>query len=480
MVKSPRGQESLLVFSDVHLGSDLNDCGPATLRRTSSIDADLIALLAHYRSEPAPNGLWRVVIAGDFIDFIGMSITSAGDLATPLTDEERAHGLGSGEDHSREKLRRVAIRHAEVFAELAAFVAGGHALTLIHGNHDIELHWDGVKQDFRDVLLRHAEAAGPVDRDAFLSRIEFQPWFFYRDGVAYIEHGHQYDPFCSTAHVMAPLSPLDPRRVARGFSDVLLRYVVRPTRGMTEHGHERFGMAHYIAFGIQLGISGMVRLGVRFVRAIIELFRLRSAHLSQASHRLRVEHEKRIGQLARVTRVGKKRLKKLLSLQALPITTTVSGIMASLLLDRIALTIGGILAMAAVAIAASFYPLVLFALAAVLAAWVLVHRQLARRRTVDPAATMVERAAQLSRLFPAAFVVMGHTHVPVERPAGDATYINLGSWAEEEPVEGAAPMETPTRAARTHVVIHIDESGPKAHLRTWDPLARTVRATSTQ
>ena len=31
--------------------------------------------------------------------------------------------------------------------------------------------------------------------------------------------------------MMAPLSPLDPRRIARGFTDVFLRYVVRPTRG---------------------------------------------------------------------------------------------------------------------------------------------------------------------------------------------------------------------------------------------------------
>jgi hypothetical protein len=153
----------------------------------------------------------------------------------------------------------------------------------------------------------------------------------------------------------------------------------------------------------------------------------------------------------------------------------VSGIMASLLLDRMALTLGGLLALVAVAVAASFYPTILFALAGVLAAWVLVHRHLAGRRKVDPAATMVERAAQLSRLFPAAFVVMGHTHVPAERPAGDATYINLGSWAEEEPVEGASPMETPTRAARTHVVIHVDDAGAKAHLRTWDAVAGVAR-----
>ena len=104
--------ETLLVFSDVHLGSDLNDCSTNTVRRSSAIDQDLVALLSHYRKEPMPNGRWRIVIAGDFIDFIGMSITSKDALGTELTAEEREHGLGNAEDHAREKLRRVAVRHA--------------------------------------------------------------------------------------------------------------------------------------------------------------------------------------------------------------------------------------------------------------------------------------------------------------------------------------------------------------------------------
>jgi UDP-2,3-diacylglucosamine pyrophosphatase LpxH len=471
----PSAHESLLVFSDVHLGSDLNDCTPRTVQRTVSIDRDLVALLAHYRKEELPRGRWRVVIAGDFIDFIGMSIRSEAELGTALTDEERAHGLGSAEAHSREKLRRVATRHADVFRELAGFVRDGHALTLIHGNHDIELHWDGVKEDLRAILLRHAEELGAVDKLAFLERIEFQPWFFYRDGVAYIEHGHQYDPFCATEHVMAPLSPLDPRRVARGFSDVLLRFVVRPTRGMTEHGHEAFGMAHYVAFGARLGLSGMGRLGMRFVRAIGELFSLRRAHLSAASKLLRTEHERRVAKLATATRGGLERLQALLRLQAIPISHTVSGIMASLLLDRAALACAAVMALAVLGAFALWNPPVLLGVIAVLATWLLVHRHLSGRRKVDPTTTLTERAAQLSHLFPAAFVVMGHTHVPTETPAGDSTYINLGSWAEEEPLPDADPMAVPSPAARTHVVIHVSEDGARAELRTWDGGAALFR-----
>src|SRR5438105_2791564 len=174
--------ESLLVFSDVHLGSDLNDRAPSH-RRSEDIDRDLVRFLEHYRDEAPAGGSWRLVIAGDFIDFIGMSIEPDAPLVTELTTEEREHGLGNAADHACAKLRRVVRRHTDVFAALAAFVARGHSITLVHGNHDIEFHWDEVKDDFRTHLLSHA---GDVDRESFLARIDFCPWFFRWQGIAYV------------------------------------------------------------------------------------------------------------------------------------------------------------------------------------------------------------------------------------------------------------------------------------------------------
>jgi UDP-2,3-diacylglucosamine pyrophosphatase LpxH len=459
--------ESLLVFSDVHLGSDLNDCTPNVTHRSASIDRDLVLFLAHYRHEKPRGDRWRIVIAGDFIDFIGMAIAVPADLSTPPNVEERAHGLGNASEHARLKLRRVAIRHADVFAELARFVAEGHALTLVHGNHDIELHWDDVKDDLRAILLGHALSEHPgLDPASFQERVEFSPWFFYRDGVAYIEHGHQYDAFCSTEHVMAPLSPLDPRRIARGFTDVFLRFVVRPTLGMREHGHEHRGMLDYIAFGARLGIGGLFGLAARFAVAILELFRLRRAYVTEATQLLRAEHERRVALLSEATRIGMDRLRALLSLQVPPITRSVRGIVASVLLDRLALAVASLLALLVVAVIGVYHGHAFYAALGVVAAWALFHRHLSSQRNVDPADLLVAKASQLSKLFPAAFVVMGHTHTPVHVPAGDATYINVGSWAEEEaegPTEDRAP-----RAPRTHLVIHMRETRPEAQLLTWE------------
>ncbi|HEY5145202.1 MAG TPA: hypothetical protein VII82_00480 [Polyangiaceae bacterium] len=470
--------ESLIILSDVHLGNDLNELTPAGFRRSSIVDTDLASLLAHYRRTPCAGTRWRLVIAGDFIDFVGMSILPrAGEQLAGATDEEREHGLGNGADHAGLKLRAVAERHGVVFDALADFIGAGHAITIVHGNHDVEFHWDVVKDGLRELLVTRAvnRASGPSDQPAALAtdyaaRIEFAPWFYYVGGMAYIEHGHQYDTLCSTENVMAPLSPTNPLRIARSFSDVLLRWVVRPTRGVSEYGHESKGVVDYVLLGASLGAGGIVRLFTRFVSAVIELFRMRRAHLSVAAGLLREEHDRRMTAMADATRVGIERLRALAALQVPPVTRSAQKIMASVLLDRMALGLAAMAAIAPLALAGRHHVWCWPFIAVILAGWTVLHRRLTVQRRewfgekLDNNAVLVERAGHLARLFPAAFVVMGHTHTPavVSVAEGAATYVNVGSWHE-----GEATDDTTYRAARTHLVIHPAESGPHAEFLAW-------------
>jgi UDP-2,3-diacylglucosamine pyrophosphatase LpxH len=480
----------LLILSDVHLGSDLNDLTEGS-RRSKRVDADLVNLLRHYSQAPCTGSRWRLVIAGDFIDFIGMAILPRdAELTTLPSAEERAHGLGSAADHSRLKLRAAVARHREVFEALAEFVGMGHALTIVHGNHDVDFHWDAVKDELRAILVdlafgsSHADASGIGDEGPALGvtgRIEFAPWFYYVGGLAYVEHGHQYDTLCSTEHVMAPLSPLDPRRIARSFSDVLLRWVVRPTRGLKDYGHDKMGLVDYVMLAARLGARGLATLGYRFFTAVIELFRLRRAHLSDAAKALREEHERRMAALAAATRVGLDRLRALAALQVPPVTTSAAKILASVLLDRLAVALAAASCIAVLTFAGLRHPTILPALAAVVAGWWILHGYLTRRRNawfgehLDNHDMLAERAGQLARLFPAAFVVMGHTHVPARIPVGEGgatTYVNVGSWHEEE--AGPDSSGPGYLAARTHLVIHpgTDEgltTTPTAEFLTWGP-----------
>lgn len=459
--------ESLIVLSDVHLGCDLVEHAPLgnTSARTKEVDEDLIQLVEHYRANPPERGRWRLVVAGDLIDFIGMSLSPiALGLSTAPNEEELAHGLGNAADHALLKMRAVARRHREVFAALARFVAAGNAMTIIHGNHDLELYWEVVRTELSDTLAAHAaehaaERGAPFDREAFLAAIEYSPWFFYRDGMAYVEHGHQYDPFCSTEHVLAPVSPADPRRVVRSFAEILLRFVVRQTAGVTEDGHEQAGLLTYLLLAWRLGVRGGAALGFRYVRALAELFRVRRMRLRGATARLRREHEEAMERLSVARRVSLEKLRALGHLQVAPVTRTVLGIMGSLLADRITLGIFSAMVLAGLGVASFFNAHAAWAIPLVLVFWVVAHRWLHGQRRIDPFREIAARLPALARLFPAPFIVMGHTHVPARSELDGSTYINVGSWHEQE--EGG-------RAARTHVVIHPGLGRPIAHFLRWD------------
>src|SRR4051794_26992364 len=79
--EAPAPVRDLILFSDLHLGSDLKR---RELRRAGSLEAltgadglgrEIASLLEHYASQAGAK--WRLVLAGDVIDFIGINLTPA-------------------------------------------------------------------------------------------------------------------------------------------------------------------------------------------------------------------------------------------------------------------------------------------------------------------------------------------------------------------------------------------------------------------
>lgn len=459
----PEARHNLLVLSDVHLGSDLvQHCRPgAPARSAASLrrDRDLAALLDWYRERPEQGRPWRLVIAGDLVDFVGMSVSAeAGEISTEPNQDERSHGLGGAVDHTLAKLRLVAEHHREVFAALARFVAAGNTLVVVRGNHDVDFHWEPVQAAFRDVLARH----GAGESDA----VEFAEWFYYEEGVVFIEHGHQYDDFCSYEHVLHPVTPSDPRRSARSLSDILLRYVVRPTRGMRESGHDTASAIDYLRFGARLGARGILGLGRRFVLAVATLLGVWREHMSDAALWVRQEHERKMALLAEARHISLLKLQALASLQRPPITRSVLRILAGVMLDRVAVAVLATVALIWVLIARWTPALGVGALVSLAGLATIAWLWRRARGSIDASALLRERAARVGSVFPAAFVVMGHTHLPELRATRpDSSYVNVGAWAEEEPEDGGA---TSLPATRTHLVVRLVDGRPTAALLAWD------------
>lgn len=477
-VTPERESTNYLIFSDVHLGADLvQHVRPWTLsslKQVARIDRDLASMLDFYRANRDPDRPWKLVIAGDLVDFIGMSIAPASTVLPAdeaaqdeLTDEERLFGLGSTRQHAAIKMQAVARRHPLVFEKLAAFVAEGHSLIVVRGNHDIDFYWDTAQDAFVHALVERVDGleADEETLASFRSRVSFHDWFYYEEGLLYVEHGHQFDAMCSYHHVLAPVSPEDNQRICWSFSDILLRVVARPTPGLSTEGHESWRMLDYVRLAWSLGILGGFRLAYRYLSAIVRAVRRWRAHLSDRARDVKAEHERRMEELSRRMLVGVDKLRALAALWPAPVTRGLLRVLRSVHMDRI--LIGGAMGISIAALVmmlpVSWWIPIASALVGGGVAYIAwSNRQ--RLADIDPSQAMRRGARRISQLLDARFIVMGHTHDPIaERISEQSTYVNLGNWGADD-LEPHPDSEPP----RTHLVLRWIDGQLRAEFCRWD------------
>ena len=237
--------KNILVISDLHLGEDLRPSGTdlSYLRHLAQLESELEAFLLHHTATRLHDRPWRLVVNGDMVDFMSMMILPDDGSDTDDEDEDRRFGLGFGERQSQRKMERVLSRHHRVFSALAGFVAAGNELTIVVGNHDVEFHYPSVQRTLVEALARMADGA-----EGFASRIEFCPWFYYERDLIYIEHGHQYDEYCSFDYLLHPVAE-PPRarksksRIALSVAHAGMRYFANQIAHYNPHTAEAWGFS---------------------------------------------------------------------------------------------------------------------------------------------------------------------------------------------------------------------------------------------
>lgn len=175
-------EKSVYVISDLHLGgAAAGERWPGSPSFRMMTRPDLLArFIRELAEKPSSGPAIELVINGDFVDFLAEEHTpdSEGNHEwVPFIDDP---------DVAAAVFSKVVKRNSEVFDALAMLLARGHALTVISGNHDLELTLPSVRAVFSRVLgLRE----GPRKEFRFLMDGEA-----YEVGDALIEHGNRYDP----------------------------------------------------------------------------------------------------------------------------------------------------------------------------------------------------------------------------------------------------------------------------------------------
>jgi UDP-2,3-diacylglucosamine pyrophosphatase LpxH len=457
-----------LLFSDVHLGSDIVPhlrpwATTSWLTLEADVDAQIVGLLAHYRRERDAVRPWCLILAGDFLDLVGMSLPpSVSPMRTELTLEEQHYGLGSAPDHVVHKVEAIARRHPKVFCALMEFIADGHSLVIVRGNHDIELHWRAAQSATITAIVAHA----PEEQRALLrARIRICPWFFAVKDLLYVEHGHEFDAMCNYGDPLLPTCPRDPRRIRHTPFSVLLRNVARPTRGLSTSAYSYVSFGAYVQLLLRLGWKGTAGIAVRFAEASWRLMRESVLH-GQRPGRIRdLMARARMRRFARGVGVSEQQLGELRNLYAPPAVQSLQFVIRSLYIDRIFASLGTGLFVSIAVLAACLASTLWTVLFAVPAVALCVYAAIGLERRLEPAERMRENARNIARMFKARWVVMGHTHQAMVAPLdGDASYVNLGYWGEDDVPEerGNAP-----HSPCTYLVIRHQDGDYRAELLSW-------------
>jgi UDP-2,3-diacylglucosamine pyrophosphatase LpxH len=437
-----RLDKNLLVISDLHLGEDLKptEASVSYLRRLATLERELVRFLTHFTGFRISERPWRLVVNGDMVDFMSVLImpTEGG------SEEERRYGLGHGERQSLFKLDRVIERHDAVFRALGRFVAAGNELVMVVGNHDVEFHFECVR-------MRLAEAL--VQRGAAAERIRFCPWFYYEEEVVYVEHGHQYDEYCSFDY---QLHPVERDGITLSLAHAGIRYFTNLVPEMDPHDGEAWGLADYFKWAWAQGARGVARLTLFYAGMIRNFFAIWSRLTDRAADAARAEkHRVRLRALAGEYRLAVEKVEAIDGLRRAPVLKSVFKILVALFLDRLLLGLVAVTALAiALGVARGWWRV--GTAVGVVAAAVVVNQLLARARLLD-SATLLRRAPEaIGRIVRAPFIVFGHSHKAESRPLpSGGTYFNTGSWLHDG-----------ERPAFTHLIISGDEE-PRAELRQW-------------
>ncbi len=204
----PEEPRYLLIVSDLHLSEGWDDRTKRLSRHEDFyFDTSFARFLATHAEQATQHGhRLRLIIPGDLVDFLQVTTVPPGDSVdgAPITDRDHRFGLGTSPGHTCWKLRRIISGHWIFFDALARFVAEGHEIVVLPGNHDIEWVIPRVQATFVSELTARFPAAG---KGGIGERVRFLPWFYLEPGLIYVEHGHQYDALNSFDYFLHPYLP---------------------------------------------------------------------------------------------------------------------------------------------------------------------------------------------------------------------------------------------------------------------------------
>lgn len=482
----------LYVLSDLHLGEGKPRGGHRWASTEDFFHDEAFERFLHYiveKHSDDPAGA-VLVLNGDIFDFLTVAaIPSDAEAAArgfQISPSERRFGLNPTEAKSIFKLEVIARGHHRFFEALSRFVAAGHRVELLRGNHDLELFFDGVRRRIVELL---AEVDGGATIEQLEERVRFHQLFYLEPGRVLIEHGHQYE---STNSIRYPLLPIlgrknwlstDPETddlLDYPLGSIFVRFFYNRVRRLDPYAPRLLSPEQYMDFVRRYNLFDVWRV-LRdhypyFIAALgpqTTTGSSRSTDEEEARHRELLEEEtheegiddllkrwndlkvvpKSASKLAVVRRTTMPVIKRAVWFGAFAFIALNVWLLLFRLIQNVPLVAANVVLTALFGVTTA---------AGIAWAWINLRRKLHTERSED-VVNCVEGARKLARLAKVPLVLMGHTHQVDHQVLDDDgnQYANSGTWTTVN-----NPWNRITKDARHMTLLRV--CGTEVELLRWN------------
>ncbi len=409
----------ILILSDLHLWqvTDQDDMWMRYRHRQFAPDAQLVALIERVYAQIGSAPL-ELVLNGDIFDFDVPPVVDGHATPAPAPRSGRAASV---------RLAAILDDHELFIAALARVLSRGDRVVFVSGNHDIQLSLTEVQACLVERIRRQLPAefftttdSGNYETDRLSEQLQFFPWYYQTADGVHIEHGNQYDLYCS---VLDPAAPLCPRKQLRpNAGGLLIEHLIghlgyfNPNVESTFLLTTREYLAHWQTYYKRSKRSLVGTWFFGSLRVVWQLARNYGLRGGSAVHWPRARHAR----ASQPTRCGER---EHAALFALP---DVRAAMRLLCIDR-ALLLLAVLASLALALLSVALAVPLFV---VMVALLYCLRSSAPSSNLDEVSAHVDQSARaIARIYGARAVVFGHTHKAFGVWADGVFFGNSGTWA---------------------------------------------------
>jgi UDP-2,3-diacylglucosamine pyrophosphatase LpxH len=481
----------LVVLSDLHLGEGLRHNEPR-YSPTEDFFCDhslvnfLNALAAKYKTDPSR---LKLVLNGDVFDFLTVTSvpgrSEAQQRGFTVSPAEEKFGLNPTAKKSVFKLDVIASGHMPVFAALARFIAAGHRLEILRGNHDLELFFESVRKHLMEIL---AGATKDLSFETVSQRVRFHDWFYIEPGRVYIEHGNQYDSTNSIRYTLHPV--LSKRRWWASEKDdvldypigsIFVRFFYNRVRRLDPYTPRLLSFDHYFRFIRRYNLFDVWRVYrdhyPHFVAALGPATTVGSAGPSQAEDKKQEDAFDKAANHAEFGDLYRPLNRLKISPDSASKTHVVGEMISAFIRHGFRL---GLFAFAILFLWFGLFQLidsipwltanafvmsvfVVLTLSGALWTWIHLDRKLKHQRSTADVANLVERAEKIAELTHTKMVLMGHTHLVDYRSIGSdgAVYANSGTWTSVD-----NPWNRIMRDARRMTFLYVKND--RVELARWN------------